>query len=298
MLTAVTQHAAASSRSRRAGGAGKRERQTAQAADGEIGESLRFERIHRPAGGMSGFDLRRGKPLGEHAHQGRIARTAAGDDPGLRRARQQRHDGGDRGRGERGQSGGAVVDAGAVERVARPCAEIVAVERFRRRQRKERMLHQARDHRLVDPAGRGMAAVDIERLSGAQPQEIVEQRIAWPGIAGDQLLAVDEGHVGDAADIEDRDRRLAAELAHQSLMKDRRQRRALPAGRDIGGAKIIDHGNAEALGEDLAVADLHRQRPLRPVQQRLAVKADRRRDRPAANRCCREATPPPRHARR
>ena len=121
-----------------------------------------------------------------------------------------------------------------------------------------------------------MAAIDIERLPGLQAQKIVKERIARSGIASDQLAAVDIGHVGDAADIEDRDRRLGAEPPHQRLVKDRRERRALPAGRDIGSAKIIDHGNAKPLGQDAPVADLHRQPALRPVQQRLAVKADGR----------------------
>ncbi len=59
------------------------------------------------------------------------------------------------------------------------------------------------------------------------------------------VVAVDIGDVGDAAEIEHRDRRLAAQLPDQSAMKDRRQRRALPAGGDVGGAKIINNRNAE-----------------------------------------------------
>jgi 1,6-anhydro-N-acetylmuramate kinase len=35
---------------------------------------------------------RRAKALRQHAHQRRISRAAAGDDPGFRRTRQQRHD--------------------------------------------------------------------------------------------------------------------------------------------------------------------------------------------------------------
>jgi hypothetical protein len=59
-------------------------------------------------------------------------------------------------------------------------------------------------------------------------------------------------------------------------MIDRRQRRALPARRDVGGAKIIDDGNAEPRRQCRPVADLKRQAALRPVQQRLAMKSDRR----------------------
>jgi hypothetical protein len=72
------------------------------------------------------------------------------------------------------------------------------------------MLQQARDHVGIDAARGSMAAIDIERLSGLQAQEIVKERIAWSGIASDQLVAVGIRHVGDAADIEDRDRRVGA----------------------------------------------------------------------------------------
>ena len=58
-------------------------------------------------------------------------------------------------------------------------------------------------------------------------------------------------------------------------MKHRRQRRALPARGHIGGTKIIDHRNAEPSRQRAAVADLQRQPRFRPVQQRLAVEADR-----------------------
>ena len=57
-------------------------------------------------------------------------------------------------------------------------------------------------------------------------------------------------------------------------VEDRRERRPLPARRHVGGAKIPDDGDAEAIGERLAVADLHRQRARRIVEHRLAVEAD------------------------
>jgi hypothetical protein len=63
---------------------------------------------------------------------------------------------------------------------------------------------------------------------------------------------------------------------HQRPMEDRRQRRALPARGHIGGAKIIDHRNAEPRRQCAAIADLQRQSRLRVVQQRLAMEADHR----------------------
>ena len=51
--------------------------------------------------------------------------------------------------------------------------------------------------------GPGNALIDdfvILRLPGAQADEVVDQRVAWPGVASDELgAAVDEGDVGDAA---------------------------------------------------------------------------------------------------
>jgi hypothetical protein len=43
----------------------------------------------------------------------------------------------------------------------------------------------------------------------------------------------------------------------------------------IGGAKIVDHRNAETPRQGGAVADLQRQPALGPMQQRLAMKSDR-----------------------
>jgi hypothetical protein len=87
-----------------------------------------------------------------------------------------------------------------------PAAECVAVERFRWWEREERMRQQTLDHRFIDSAACGNAAVGIERRAGAQPQKIVEQSVARPGVASDQVLAVDIRRVGNAAQIEHRDR--------------------------------------------------------------------------------------------
>ena len=62
-------------------------------------------------------------------------------------------------------------------------------------------------------------------------------------------------------------------------MVDGRERRALAAGPDIGGAEIIDHRNAQGAMHAFAVAELPRgadaPRLRRPMQHRLAVEADR-----------------------
>ena len=56
-------------------------------------------------------------------------------------------------------------------------------------------------------------------------------------------------------------------------MIDRHQRRALPASGDIGGAKVVHHGQSQCRCECRTIADLHREAIMRPMQNRLAVKA-------------------------
>ena len=102
------------------------------------------------------------------------------------------------------------------------------------------MRQHARDEILVDAAPRRLVAVAVERRAGARAHEIVDQRIARTGIAGDRIAAIDKSDIGDAANIEHGDRMRPLEIARQRLMEHRHQRRALPAGGDIGGAEIIE----------------------------------------------------------
>ena len=111
----------------------------------------------------------------------------------------------------------------------------------------ERMREHPRDRVLVDFARRRRASVVVLRLPGPQADEIVDQRIAGSGVEGDEIgIAVDEGDVGDAAEIEHGDGMRALEQADQRAMEHRHDRRALPAGGDIGGAEVIDHRESRA----------------------------------------------------
>ena len=56
-------------------------------------------------------------------------------------------------------------------------------------------------------------------------------------------------------------------------MEHRHDRRPLPAGRDVGGAEIVDHRDAEPRRQRAAVAELHGHAAVRPVQDGLAVEA-------------------------
>ena len=57
-------------------------------------------------------------------------------------------------------------------------------------------------------------------------------------------------------------------------MIDRHERRALPAGFNVGSAKIVHDRDMDRLGQRGGIADLHGQPALGSVQHGLAVKAD------------------------
>jgi hypothetical protein len=82
-----------------------------------------------------------------------------------------------------------------------------------------------------------LIAIAVERSTGACAHEIIDQRVAWSGIAGDRISPINERDVHDAASIEDRDWVRAIKAACQSLMEDRHQWRALAASGYIGGTK-------------------------------------------------------------
>ncbi len=104
--------------------------------------------------------------------------------------------------------------------------------------------------------------------------EIVDQRIARTGVAGDWIAAVDKGDVSETAYIEHLNWMWALEIARQRLMERRHQRPALSAGGDIGGAKIMGHRQSKPARQRRAVANLHGQPRGRSVQHGLAVKPD------------------------
>ena len=156
-----------------------------------------------------------------------------------------------------------------------PLAEVVAVERFRRRQREERVQQQARDRRLVGAPGRGGAPFLVARRAIARAHEIVDQRVGRAGVAGDRIRSINEGDIRDAAEIEHRDR-LRPRRASPQAPGDRPEPAARPARRP----RRPRRGNRrppECLTlarERRAVAELDRQAFLRPVQDGLAMKSD------------------------
>ena len=216
--------------------------------------------------------------MGQHPHQGRIARAAAGYDPACRRVRQDFDRMRDSSGGDRGQRGSTIFGAlaGKLSLLCDPMAESIAVERFGRRLAEEGMCEHALDRGLVDCACRRGAPVVILRLPRAQSQEVVYQRVAWTGIECDQRIAIDERHIGDAAQIEHADGMASLEHSHHGTVEHRHHRRALPSSSDIGGAEVVDHRDAQPGRERGSIAELHGQPAVGPVQHRLAVEAHHR----------------------
>src|SRR5262249_14041245 len=171
------------------GDAGRRrkgERQTFERAHREIGEGLRLERVGRPADGAGGLDRRRREALSQHSHQGPITSAAAGDDPSRRRARQHGDGASDRS-GRDGRERCSPILRALARKPAflrYPVTEGITIERFWGRLGKEWMRQHALNRSLVDGAGSRGSSLVILRLTAAQTQEIVDQRVAGSGIAG------------------------------------------------------------------------------------------------------------------
>jgi hypothetical protein len=98
-----------------------------------------------------------------------------------------------------------------------------------------------------------------------------------PAVERDEIgLLIDEGQIGDAAEIKHSDGIRAIERAHHGAMEYRYDRRALPTGRDVGSAKIVHHRDAEPGRKRYAVPELDGEPAVGPVQDGLAMEADHR----------------------
>lgn len=94
-------------------------------------------------------------------------------------------------------------------------------------------------------ASGGKPAACIMRAAPMAFDPFIDGAVGGAGVEGDErAVRGARGDVGDAAEIED-DGGLAAEAAHQGGVIGGRERRALPAGGDISGAKIIGERHAE-----------------------------------------------------
>jgi len=101
---------------------------------------------------------------------------------------------------------------------------------------------------------------------------VVDHGAGRAGVEGGDGVVLDDGDVADAAQVQHRQR--PRQVLGQSGVVQRREGRALAAGGDIGGAEIVDAGDAQRRRQPGAVAQLPGEAPLRPVQHGLAVHAD------------------------
>ncbi|MCY1236055.1 hypothetical protein D9M72_486910 [compost metagenome] len=105
---------------------------------------------------------------------------------------------------------------------------------------------------------------------------MIDQRVARAAVIGNERFArADEGQVGNAADIDEDDRRRETGCTpRQSGVIGGDQRRALPAMHHVVGAHVVDDVNSRFAGKQRAVADLYRQGFVGTVQHGLPVEAD------------------------
>ena len=149
----------------------------------------------------------------------------------------------------------------------------MTIERLWRRNGEPVEVRHARQHLLVDEARRrdGTARIMAEPLRGKHP--VIDERVGRAGIECDHLIVgAKEGDISHAAEIENSDR--PAKRRGERTVIDGKQRRPLPARRDVRRSKVGNHRDAERTGEHGAVADLPCPAAFRPMRNGLAVEAD------------------------
>ena len=175
-----------------------------------------------------------------------------------------------RGRGEGRQRRRAILQRKAAHRLDR---KGFAVDTLGRRQIEPGVgQHRGQNCPVHLPPRRAGPAFIIGRVA-LRLHPIVNEAARHAGVKRDQrAVQPDDGDVGDPAQIEDRGG-LGQPIGQRAVI-DRQQRRALPACNDIGLAQVGDHRDAERPGQPRAIANLPGPAALRPVGDRMAVKAD------------------------
>src|SRR5207302_8502748 len=120
-----------------------------------------------------------------------------------------------------------------------------------------RVGEKALERRYAGATRRGDGTMLVLWLPSAQPQEIVNERIARPRIECDELIPADETQIRNPAEIEHSDRMGAPEQSHHGPVKYRHHGRSLSSSGDIRGAKPVDDGNADARRKRFAIAELN-----------------------------------------
>ena len=129
------------------------------------------------------------------------------------------------------------------------------------------------------------AAIAIKRLAPPRQHQIVDGRIGWPGIKGQngprllwpRIARIDPGDIAHPAKVQKRQRPLRPDPLGTGEMKERGQRRAFAPQSYIRAAEIPDHRQAQTLGQGRTLAQLMRAPPAWLMRQRLPVKPHQRR---------------------
>jgi len=128
------------------------------------------------------------------------------------------------------------------------------------------------DEGFVDLSARRQPAVGVEGQGAPAQHEVVQQRGGRAGIEGDHLVLVDEGDVTDTAQIEHHHR--LGKVSRQGAMIERREGRALTAGRHVGSPEPADRVDPQPLSDARGIAQLAGEAAVRPVQHGLTVQPD------------------------
>ena len=177
----------------------------------------------------------------------------------------------DAGSRECGQGRGSVLQREACDRIS---GEGVSIQRLGWPFFKEWMSKQLSQGGLIDLSACRRAPIAVHRLPGVREHQIVEQRVAGTGVAGDRVMAIVHiGDIGHATDVQECDWPGNGSRLDQGAVIDRNDGRPLAAAGHIGRPEVMHHTNSQPVGERLPVADLDGQPVVRPVQDRLPMES-------------------------
>ncbi len=156
------------------------------------------------------------------------------------------------------------------------------------------MMHQGIEDFLIDMTGDGQFAVIIHIHAAVLGNPVINNRIARPADESFHLAAASQpNNLRSSADIDNNQRPF--HFGGQRFIINRRKRRPLPAGQNIGVAEPRHGADTGKIRHQLSVADLMRIMFGRPVTNGMAAKTENIRHQrlflhKAANRCRRKFT--------
>ena len=206
---------------------------------------------------------------------------AAGDQPVRDRGREMTLGCGDAGSGYFGKCRGG-IRSGEIRHRRRQIGKGIPIERFGRGALEIPMAERLFHNRAIGVPGPGYGTIQIHHPGPARPDQIIERRVARPGIKGQKrpgifgpgLVQIRPGHIPDTANIDHRNPAREPARAQRMKMEERRKGRALAARRHIRAAKIPDHRRLPECRQFRAISDLAGAASGGIMGQGLAVKSD------------------------